>query len=124
MGFWDSISDGLSAAGHWLGDIAHQGLNAIESVGSSGVGLMHDAQTNITHVADGLVSGAEKLGEGVLKTGENIVGDVKSVISTPLIIIAGGLAFFLFSQNFGKAIDVGGKLGSEALKNPAVMGGI
>lgn len=122
MGFWSSIGDALSSAGHFIGNTVHEGLDDIENVGKSALGYMNDAKDKTFSTAGHLIDGAENLGGQVVSGAEHIVEKGESIISTPLLIIAGGLALFLLSPNFSKAVDVGGRVGEQALKNPAIMG--
>lgn len=118
MGFWNSITNGFEEVGHFIGNVVHEGFNDIENIGKSAVNYIDDAKDQAFSTANHIIGSAKDLGDDVIKGGENIVGKATSVISTPLIIIAGGLALFLLSPNFSKTVEVGGQLGQQALKNP------
>ena len=122
MGFWSSIGDGLKEAGHFIGSTVHEGLEDIENMGKSAAGYIGSAKDQAFNTANHLVSGAEDLGKDAIDSGKEVIEKGESIISTPLILLAGGLALFMLSPNAGKAIEVGGQLGGQALKNPAVMG--
>lgn len=121
MGFWNSLVDGVEKVGHFISETVHEGFNDIENMGKSAENYINSAKDETFNTANHIIGAGEKLGEKVLQTGEDISGKFTSVISTPLILIAGGLALFMISGNMSKAIDVGGRLGESALKNPAIM---
>jgi hypothetical protein len=122
MGFWQSLGDGLSDVGHFVGGSVHEGLNDIDNIAKSAAGYLNDAKDQAFNTAGHLISGVEGLGEDIIQTGGDIIKKGESIKSLPLLILAAGVSLFLLSPNAGKAIEVGGQLGGQALKNPAVMG--
>ena len=67
----------------------------------------------------GTVNNAVNQVAGLGKNAENRIGGAiqgaESAITLPLILIAGGLAFFLVSKNAGKAIEIGGQIAQKKL---------
>lgn len=120
--FFKSIGDDLSKAANFVGSELGKSFDDVQNVAKSGMGYLDDVQKQGFGLANHLVGDAKDLGSEVIGGVKGIAEKGESIISLPLIIIAGGLAFFLVSKNAGEAIKVGGQLGSQALKNPAVMG--
>jgi hypothetical protein len=120
--FFKSIGNDLSSVANFVGSKVSEGFDDVENIAKSGAGYINNVKDQSFGLANHLVSGAQDLGDKTIGGVKDIVQKGESIISLPLIIVAGGLAFFLLSKNAGEAIKVGGQLGSQALKNPAVMG--
>lgn len=116
VGFFKSLWDDFKSVGNFVG----KGFDDIENVAKSGLGYISDVKDQSFGLANHLVSGAEGLGSQAIEGVKGIAEKGESIISTPLIIIAAGLAFFLLSKNAGTAIEVGGRLGEKALQNPGL----
>lgn len=121
VGFFKSIGNELSKIGNFVGDGIKEGFDDVKNVAQSGMGEIKDIGDNSFGLANHLVSGAEGLAGKGIDGVKGIVGGAENMLSIPLILIAGGVAFFLLSKNAGTAIEVGGRLGEKALSNPGLM---
>lgn len=119
--FFKAIGNDLSSVANFIGSKVSEGFDDVENIAKSGAGYIDDVKNQSFGLANHLVGDASNLGSKVIGGVQGIVEKGESIISLPLIIVAGGLAFFLLSKNAGEAIKVGGQLGSQALKNPGVM---
>lgn len=119
--FFKAIGNDLSSVANFVGSKLGDGFDDVQNIAKTGAGYLDDVQKQGFGLANHLVSDAKDLGSDVIGGAKDIVGKAESIVSLPLIIVAGGLAFFLLSKNAGKAIEVGGQLGSQALKNPGMM---
>jgi len=119
--FFRAIDNDLNKAAGFVGGLLHEGLNDVESFGKSAEHYMESAKDQAFQTAGHVISGGEDIIKDGINTGGDIVKGGENIIAIPLILLAGGLALFMLSGNAGKAIDVGGKLGSQAMKNPEMF---
>ncbi len=120
--FFKAIGNDLSSVASFIGSKVSEGFDDVENISKTGAGYINDVKNQSFGLANHLVGDAKDLGSDVIGGAKGIIEKGESIISLPLIIVAASLGFFLLSKNAGKAIEVGGQLGSQALKNPAVMG--
>lgn len=118
VNFFKEIGNGLKDAANFIGSKVDEGFNDIKNIATSSEGEIKNVADQGFGLANHLVSGAEDLGSKTIDGVKGTITGAENILTIPLILIAGGLAFFLLSPNAGKAIEVGG----QALKNPAVMG--
>jgi hypothetical protein len=99
------ISEGLQSLAHTIGDGLSAGYHDVKDV-VSGAGQQIKAQVNnvkdeINHVVDGV----KDLGGKIIDKGSNLIENTEnkftSIVSTPLMLIAGGLAAFMIFNGKG-----------------------
>lgn len=115
VSFWNSIENGFSSAGHFIGNVAHEGYTDFNNMAKGAEGVVKDVANKGFSTVDNAVNGVVNLGKNAEDKVSGIVTGAESVIAIPLILIAGGLAFFLLSSNGGKAIDIGGQIAMQKL---------
>lgn len=103
--FLSKLGDGISNIFHSVvGAISGGYHDAKDIVSGVGSGISHQLD-NVSGQLNHIIDGAEKTAGNVLKTGENIIthteDKVGSIISTPLMLIAGGLGLFLVMNGKG-----------------------
>ncbi len=122
VNFFKELGSDIKSAANFIGDGFKEGFKDISNIGSSAEHQISNVTDKTFGLADHLVSGAEGLGNKAIGGVQSTISGFENIISIPLILVAGGLAFFLLSPNFSKSVEVGGRLGEQALKNPAVIG--
>lgn len=115
VSFWNSIENGFAHIGHFVGDVAHAAYTDFNNMAKGAEGTVKDIADKGFTTVDNAVNGVVSLGKNAENKVGGIVTGAESVISLPLLLIAGGLAFFLVSPNAGKAIDVGGQIAMKKL---------
>ena len=114
MGFFSfvgKIGDGISSLYHAAGSAVAQVYGDVKSVIT---GTAHGIQTVAAkggEIIASVVSGAKDLGGKLIDAGRgvinNAVNKTTGVISLPLILIAGGLAFMLMKTNGNQLAQTG-----------------
>jgi hypothetical protein len=69
-----------------------------------------DGASKVEHFGENVVDKASDTFKWGVKQGENVIdkteGNFTSIISLPLLLIAGGVAFFLYNSNAGQVAEV------------------
>lgn len=115
VSFWNSIESGVSGAAHFLGNAAHEAFTDFNNMAAGAESTVKDVATKGFSTVNGALHDVKDLGVNAENKLSGIVTGAESIISLPLILIAGGLAFFLISPNAGKAIDIGGQIAMKKL---------
>lgn len=99
MGFFSEIYDGIK---NLVGGIENAGGSVYKSIDSK-IDLAEKTVSKIPDTVESLggkiIDTGENIGDKVLDTGKGIISGVENTIFIPLIIIAGGLLFFMKNQN-------------------------
>ena len=110
--FFQKIADGVKSLAHTVGGALSGAYNETKNIVSGAAGVIGSQLNNVHDEINHVVSGAENVAGNVLKTGENIITNtenkITSIVSTPLLLIGGGLALFLVMNGRG-ITDLGGK---------------
>jgi hypothetical protein len=115
VSFWHSINNEFNKVGNFFGGILHQGFTDFNNLSNTAAQTIQNVANRGFTTVDNTVKGAVDLGKNTEKTIGGAVSGFENILSIPLILIAGGLAFFLLSPNAGKAIDVGGEIAMKKL---------
>lgn len=119
--FFRGLGNDLEHAAGYVGGLIHEGLEDVESMGKSAAHFIDSAKDEAFSTANHVISGGEDLGKDVLATGKGIVDKTESIISIPLILLAGGLALFMLSGNAKVAIQEGSRVAQQGMKNPELF---
>lgn len=119
--FFKAIGNDLSSVANFVGSKVSEGFDDVENIAKTGAGTIDNIANQGFGLANHVIGSGESLGGKLIGGAKDIVGGAEGILSIPLILIAGGIAFFMLSKNGGEAIRVGGQVATQALKNPGVM---
>lgn len=103
--FFQKIGDSLNSLAHTVGDALGGGYKEVTSI-VSGAGKTIQTQLNNVHdEVNSIVSGAKDLGTSIIDKGSDLIKNTENkftgMISTPLLLVAGGLAAFMVMNGKG-----------------------
>lgn len=93
------ISDGIKSLAHTVGDALGTGYHDVKDVVSSAGKAIGTQANNIKDEINHVTDGVKDLGGKLIDKGSDLIKNTEnkftSIISTPLLLIAGGLAAFM-----------------------------
>lgn len=113
--FWNSIKSEFSAAGNFLGSLAHQGFQEFNNIASNAEGVTKDIANKGFSTIDSTIHGAVNLAQNAENKVSGLVSGAEDILSLPLILLAGGVAYFLISKNGETALNIAGNVAMKKL---------
>lgn len=95
---FQKIGDGLKSVAHAVGDFFSSGYKEVKDVASGAADKISTQVNKVTDAVSGTVNHVISEGSKIITNTED---SIKGIISTPLMLIAGGLGLFLVMNGRG-----------------------
>jgi phage-related protein len=102
---FDKIESGFDSVEHTIGNAVHEGYSSVKNVVSGAGHFVSQQSSNAYNTVNHVIQEGSNIISKGIDTGKSIITSTEnrltSVISTPLMLIAGGLGLFMVMNGKG-----------------------